>query len=58
MMKKYLKTKKLDFKTCAGFVPKLITLDLLSACATVYDVTVTRRRRRKILETKVNFLVP
>ena len=28
-MKKYLKTQKLDFKTCAEFVPKRVTLDLL-----------------------------
>ena len=29
MMKKYLKTKKLDLKTCAEFLPKRVTLDLL-----------------------------
>jgi len=29
MMKKYSKAKKLDFKACAEFVPKRITLDLL-----------------------------
>ena len=47
MMEKYLKTKKLDFKTCAEFVPKRVTLDLLM----IYYVAVFLFRVQKTIET-------